>query len=106
MQAQIRILEQQVSSATIWRFFSPDDSVTVHLNVHGYGRVLFGSEHQRAEAYFRETAQIAQQIFVLKKDPLSLDAVSQFLSLHYLQHHPPDGPRWDTKNISGDYRLK
>jgi hypothetical protein len=106
MQAQIRILEQQVSSATIWRFFSPDDSVTVHLNVHGYGRVLFGSEHQRAEAYFRETAQIAQQIFVLKKDPLSLDAVSQFLSLYYLQHHPPDGPRWDTKNISGDYRLK
>jgi len=69
MQAQIRILEQQVSSATIWRFFSPDDRVTVHLNVHGYGRVLFGSEHQRAEAYFRETAQIAQQIFVLKKDP-------------------------------------
>ena len=73
--------------------------------MRGYGRVLFGSEHQRAEAYFRETAQIAQQIFVLKKDPLSLDAVSQFFSLYYLQHHPPDGPRWDTKNISGDYRL-
>jgi hypothetical protein len=26
MQAQIRTLEQQVSSATIWRLFSPEDS--------------------------------------------------------------------------------
>jgi hypothetical protein len=33
MQAQIRTLEQQVSSATIWRLFSPEDSVTVHLNM-------------------------------------------------------------------------
>jgi translation initiation factor IF-3 len=33
MQPQIRTFEQQVSSATIWRFFSPEDSVTVHLNM-------------------------------------------------------------------------
>jgi hypothetical protein len=33
VQAQIRTFEQQVSSATIWRFFSPEDSVTVHLNM-------------------------------------------------------------------------
>ena len=33
MQAQICTLEQQVSSATIWRFFSPEDSVTVQLNM-------------------------------------------------------------------------
>jgi hypothetical protein len=33
MQAQIRTLEQQVSSATIWRLFSPEDSVTAHLNM-------------------------------------------------------------------------
>jgi hypothetical protein len=33
MQAQIRTLEQQVSSPTIWRFFSPEDSVTVRLNM-------------------------------------------------------------------------
>ena len=33
MQPQIRTFEQQVSSATIWRLFSPEDSVTVHLNV-------------------------------------------------------------------------
>jgi len=33
MQLQIRTLEQQVSSATIWRLFFPEDSVTVHLNM-------------------------------------------------------------------------
>jgi len=33
MQPQIRTLEQQVSSATTWRFFSPEVSVTVHLNM-------------------------------------------------------------------------
>ena len=33
MQAQIRTFEQQVSSATIWRLFSPEDSVTVQLNM-------------------------------------------------------------------------
>jgi hypothetical protein len=33
MQAQIRTLEQQVSSATIWRLFSPEDSATVQLNM-------------------------------------------------------------------------
>jgi hypothetical protein len=36
-QAQIRTFEQQVSSATIWRLFSPEDSVTVHLNMSGQG---------------------------------------------------------------------
>jgi hypothetical protein len=34
MQAQIRTFEQQVSSATIWRLFSPEDSVTVQLNMN------------------------------------------------------------------------
>jgi|SRR6266568_218315 len=33
MQAQNCTFEQQVSSATIWRLFSPEDSVTVHLNM-------------------------------------------------------------------------
>src|SRR5436309_13869746 len=37
MQPQIRTLEQQVSSATIWRLFSPEDSVTVHLNMSEQG---------------------------------------------------------------------
>src|SRR5437868_11941870 len=33
MQPQIRAFEQQVSSATIWRLFSPEDSGTVQLNM-------------------------------------------------------------------------
>jgi len=37
MQAQIRTFEQQVSSATIWRLFSPEDSVTVHPNMSQAG---------------------------------------------------------------------
>src|SRR5205085_12570386 len=28
-----------------------------------------------------------------------------FFTLYYLQHNPPDGPRWDTKDICGEYRL-
>src|SRR5438046_5269151 len=37
MQPQIRTFEQQVSSATIWRLFSPENSVTVHLNMSEQG---------------------------------------------------------------------
>src|SRR5205085_5748650 len=37
MQPQIRTFEQQVSSATIWRLFSPEHSVTVHLNMSEQG---------------------------------------------------------------------
>jgi len=37
MQPQIRTFEQQVSSATIWRLFSPEDSATVHLNMSEQG---------------------------------------------------------------------
>ncbi len=37
MQAQNCTFEQQVSSATIWRLFSPEDSVTVHLNMSEQG---------------------------------------------------------------------
>jgi hypothetical protein len=33
MQPQIPTFEQKVSSATIWRVFSPEDSVIVHLNM-------------------------------------------------------------------------
>ena len=66
---------------------------------------VFRSEHQRAEAFFRETAQIADRVFALQKDPLGLEAVKQFFTLYYLQHNPPDGQRWDTKDICGDYKL-
>ncbi|MBA2271508.1 MAG: CRISPR-associated helicase Cas3' [Chthoniobacterales bacterium] len=66
---------------------------------------LFRSEHQRAETYFRETAQIARQVLALHEDPLGLASVAQFFTLYYLQHNPPNGARWDAKQICDDYRL-
>lgn len=66
---------------------------------------VFRSEHQRAEAYFRETAQIAQQVLTLHEDALGLASVEHFFTLYYLQHNPPNGSRWDTKQISDEYRL-
>ena len=66
---------------------------------------VFRSEHQRAEAYFRETAQIAQRVLALHEDALGLASVEQFFTLYYLQHNPPNGARWDTKQISKEYRL-
>jgi CRISPR/Cas system-associated endonuclease/helicase Cas3 len=101
-----------IDFACVYRALAGIDSIAQaagRCNRNGHlpiGEVhVFASEHQRREAYFRETAQIAQQIFALKENPLGLDAVRQFFSIYYLQHHPPDGPRWDTKNICGDYRL-
>src|SRR5436309_15498217 len=41
MQPQIRTFDQQVSSATIWRLFSPEDSETVHLNMSEQGNGQF-----------------------------------------------------------------
>ncbi len=66
---------------------------------------VFRSEHQRAEAYFRETAQIAQQVLSLHEDALGLPSVELFFRLYYQQHNPPHGSRWDTKQICDDYRL-
>jgi len=37
MQAQIRTFEQQVSLATIWRLFSPEDNISVHSNMSQSG---------------------------------------------------------------------
>ena len=63
---------------------------------------LFRSEHQRAEAYFRETAQIASQVLRLHEDALGLASVEQFFNLYYAQHNPPEGMRWDSKGICTD----
>jgi len=72
----------------------------------GLGEVhLFRSEHQRAEAYFRDTANVASQVLACYEDPLGLAAVEHFFRLYYHQHRPSDGPQWDTKNISKDYEL-
>jgi CRISPR-associated endonuclease/helicase Cas3 len=67
---------------------------------------IFRSEHQRAEAYFRDTAQISSQILTLHSDPLSLDSVEAFFRIYYRQHNPPKGQPWDTKEILPALRLQ
>ncbi len=67
---------------------------------------VFRSEHVRAEAYFRDTAQIADRVLTLHRDdPLGLESVDLFFSLYYHQHSPPAGKRWDTKDIEGEFGL-
>lgn len=66
---------------------------------------VFRSEHTSAETFFRDTAQVAYQVLSLHDNPLSLAAVEQYFHLYYLNHNPPDAPRWDTKDIAGDFQL-
>lgn len=66
---------------------------------------LFASEHQRSEAYFRETTNVTSQVLALNDDPLTLESVEQFFHLYYHEHRPAKGKRWDSKEILEDYRL-
>jgi CRISPR-associated endonuclease/helicase Cas3 len=66
---------------------------------------IFRSEHQRAEAYFRETAQVADRVLSLFENPLGLESVEKYFQLYYLAHNPANAPKWDTKDIGGDFKL-
>jgi CRISPR-associated endonuclease/helicase Cas3 len=44
---------------------------------------VFRSEHSRADAYFRDTAQCAAQVMALHPDPLTLEANEHFFSLYF-----------------------
>lgn len=66
---------------------------------------IFRSEHQRAEAYFRETAQVADRVLALFENPLGLESVEKYFQLYYLAHNPANAPKWDTKDIGGDFKL-
>lgn len=66
---------------------------------------IFRSEHQRAEAYFRETAQVADRVLALFENPLGLESVEKYFQLYYLAHNPANAPKWDTKDIVGDFKL-
>lgn len=77
------------------------------LNLRGQlGQLhLFQSEHQRSEAYFRDTTNAAAEILALHPDPLDLKAVNHFFTLYYHRHTPPNAPRWDTKAICSQFKF-
>lgn len=66
---------------------------------------LFRSEHEKAERYFRETAQVAARVLASNADPLGIESVQKFFSLYYLQHSPPDGEPWDSRLICRDFSI-
>lgn len=56
---------------------------------------IFGPEDQKAETYFRETAQVARQLIDLYPDLLSEEAIRHYFELYYYQQ----SRRWDSKGI-------
>jgi CRISPR-associated endonuclease/helicase Cas3 len=62
---------------------------------------VFRSEHTRSEAFFRDTANSAEQVLGLHSDPLSLDAVEHFFRLYYWDQWD----RWDAKQILAEFHL-
>jgi CRISPR-associated endonuclease/helicase Cas3 len=67
---------------------------------------IFRPEDQKAENYFRETAQVAAQVIDLHEDLLSQKAIHHYFDLYYYRQKP----RWDEKeilsNFAFDHRLK
>lgn len=56
---------------------------------------IFRPGDQRAETYFRETAQVAHQLIDLHPDLLSEEAIRHYFDLYYYQQKK----RWDAKGI-------
>lgn len=56
---------------------------------------IFRPEDQKAETYFRETAQVAHQLIDLHPDLLSQEAIRHYFDLYYYQQ----SKRWDSKGI-------
>ena len=63
--------------------------------------VIFDPEDQKAESYFRETAQVASQIISLHDDILGMKAIRHFFDLYYYKQKN----RWDEKGILSCFRL-
>lgn len=62
---------------------------------------IFRPEDQKAETYFRETAQVAAQIIDLHEDLLSSDAIHHYFDLYYFRQQA----RWDEKDILGNFTF-
>lgn len=64
---------------------------------------IFKPEDQKAEAYFRDTAQVAEQLLDLHPDLLGEEAIHHYFDLYYYRQ----SKRWDSKRIvdSDSFRL-
>ena len=62
---------------------------------------IFQPEDQKAETYFRETAQVAHQLLDLYPDLLGQEAIHHYFDLYYYQQ----SKRWDAKAILDDFHL-
>jgi CRISPR-associated endonuclease/helicase Cas3 len=63
---------------------------------------LFQPEDQTAEAYFRDTAQVASQIMELHDDLLGEEAIRHYFDLYYYRN----AKRWDEKDILPRFRTE
>ena len=63
---------------------------------------VFIPEDRKGETYFRETAQIANQLIDLHPDLLGQEAIHHYFDLYYYQQKP----RWDSKNIVADETFR
>jgi len=64
--------------------------------------VIFQSEHESAEAFLRDMAQVSREVLLLHDDPLSLEAVEHYFRLYYWTRKP----RWDARNIVGEFAVQ
>lgn len=62
---------------------------------------IFRPEDQKAETYFRDTAQVAAQIIELNEDLLGEDAIRHYFDLYYYRQKE----RWDEKRILDMFRV-
>lgn len=63
---------------------------------------IFKPEDEKAEAYVRETAQVASQVAELHQDLLSTDAIRHYFDLYYTNQKS----RWDKHGILDDNCLR
>lgn len=70
------------------------------LNIKGV-TYIFKAEDSEAERYFRETAQVADEIMELYDDLLAPEAVEHYFDVYY--HQQKD--RWDKKKILKEFHL-
>lgn len=62
---------------------------------------IFHPDDQKAEAYFRETAQVAAQVIELHDDLLSEEAIHHYFDHYYFKQKD----RWDEKDILDNFRY-